>query len=226
MRTGQAQREPVMPPRVEERARHRAGMIDRMFHFRIRDFLSILFYRLLAPFFGAMGKGVRIIRPLRIFGARYCEFADQSVLQYGAYIAVLKEFDYAPLLKVGARTMIGNHAHIVVTKRVELGAGVLTADRLFVSDNRHTFEDAETPVRDQGLTQLAEVHIGDGTWIGENVCILGASIGSQCVIAANSVVTRDIPDRCIVAGAPARIVKRYCERREGWYRTDADGEFA
>lgn len=197
-----------------------------MLHFRIRDYLSILFYRLLAPFFGQMGKRVRIVRPLRIYGARYCEFADDSVLQYGAYLAVLKEFDHAPLLKVGVRTMIGNHAHIVVTRRVEFGAGVLTADRLFVSDNRHTFEDPSTPIRDQGLTQLAEVRIGDGTWIGENVCISGASIGSQCVIAANSVVTSDIPDRCIAAGAPARIVKRYCERREGWYRTGPDGEFA
>lgn len=196
-----------------------------MLHFRIRDFLSILFYRLLAPFFGRMGKGVRIIRPLRIFGARYCDFGDDSVLQFGAYVAALRQFDHTPVLKIGTRTMIGNHAHIVVTKRVEFGDGVLTADRLFVADNRHTFDDPRTPIRDQGMTQLADVYIGDGSWIGENVCVSGASIGRNCVIAANSVVTRDIPDRCIAAGAPARIVKRYCERREGWYRTNGEGEF-
>jgi len=196
-----------------------------MLHFRIRDFLSILFYRLIGGFFGSMGNGVRIVRPLRIFGARYCQFGDEAVLQYGAYLAVLKEHETDPVFKVGARTMIGNHAHIVATRRVEFGEGVLTADRLFVADNRHTFEDPRMPVRDQGLTQLADVHIGDGSWIGENVCISGASIGRQCVIAANSVVTRDIPDLCIAAGAPARIVKRYCPRREGWFRTDANGDF-
>ncbi|MEM7689143.1 MAG: acyltransferase [Pseudomonadota bacterium] len=197
-----------------------------MLHFRVRDYLSILFYRLIGGLFGSMGKGVRIVRPLRIFGARYCHFDDEAVLQYGAYIAALKEHDETPVLKVGARTMIGNHAHIVATRRVEFGRGVLTADRLFIADNRHTFEDPTTPIRDQGLTQLAEVTIGDGSWIGENVCISGASVGSQCVIAANSVVTRDIPDACIAAGAPARIVKRYCERREGWYRTDGEGKFS
>ncbi len=197
-----------------------------MLHFRIRDYLSILFYRMLSPFFGRMGSGVRIVRPMRIFGARYCEFGDASVLQYGAYLAVLKEHGAPPVFKVGARTMIGNHAHIVVTNRVEFGTGVLTADRLFVSDNRHTFEDPDVPVRDQGLTQLAPVHIGDGSWIGENVCISGASIGRQCVIAANSVVTRDIPDLCVAAGAPARIVKRYCEMRKGWFRTQANGDFS
>ncbi|MDJ0978411.1 MAG: acyltransferase [Erythrobacter sp.] len=197
-----------------------------MLHFRIRDAFSILLYRLLSGFFGSMGKGVRIVRPLRIYGARYCHFDDEAVLQYGAYLAVLKEHEEPPVFKVGARTMIGNHAHIVATRRVEFGSNVLTADRLFVADNRHTFEDRHTPVRDQGLTQLAEVHIGDGSWIGENVCISGASVGAHCVIAANSVVTRDIPDGCVAAGAPARIVKRYCESREGWYRTDAQGNFS
>lgn len=197
-----------------------------MLHFRIRDFLSILFYRLIGFCFGSMGSGVRIVRPLRIYGAKYCHFGDEAVLQYGAYIAALKEHDEAPVLKVGARTMIGNHAHIVATRRVEFGESVLTADRLFVADNRHTFEDPATPIRDQGLTQLVEVHIGDGSWIGENVCISGASIGKQCVIAANSVVTSDIPDHCVAAGAPARIVKRYCESRKGWYRTNPQGEFS
>lgn len=196
-----------------------------MLHFRIRDFLSILFYRLIGGFFGSMGRGVRIIRPLRIFGAKHCHFGDEAVLQYGAYIAALQEHAAPPIFKVGARTMIGNHAHIVATRSVEFGEGVLTADRLFVADNRHTFEDPTIPIRDQGLTQLAEVHIGDGSWIGENVCISGASVGKHCVIAANSVVTSDIPNHCVAAGAPARIVKRYCETRKGWYRTTPEGEF-
>jgi acetyltransferase-like isoleucine patch superfamily enzyme len=196
-----------------------------MLHFRIRDYLSILFYRMLGPFFGSMGRRVRIVRPLRIFGARYCHFGDDSVLQYGAYVAALNTFAQPPLLRIGARTMIGNHAHIVVTRRVEFGESVLTADRLFVSDNAHGYDDPNVPVRDQGLVQLAEVRIGDGSWIGENVCISGASIGRNCVIAANSVVTRDIPDHCVAGGAPARIIKRYCDTRQGWYRTDPQGEF-
>ena len=196
-----------------------------MLHFRLRDWLSILFYRLIGGAFGSMGKGVRIVRPLRIFGARYCHFDDEAVLQFGAYIAALKEHDAPPVLKVGARTMIGNHAHIVATRRVEFGRGVLTADRLFVADNRHAYEDPSTPIRDQGLAQLGDVVIGDGSWIGENVCISGVSVGAQCVIASNSVVTRDIPDACVAAGAPARIVKRFCDKRGGWFRTDALGSF-
>ncbi|MEM6586446.1 MAG: acyltransferase, partial [Pseudomonadota bacterium] len=180
---------------------------------------------LIGGLFGTMGKGVRIVRPLRIYVAKHCHFEDETVLQWGAYIAALHEHDQPPVLKIGARTMIGNHAHIVATRRVEFGRSVLTADRLFVADNRHTYEDPRRPVRDQGLTQLADVTIGDGSWIGENVCITGASVGAHCVIAANSVVTRDIPDACVAAGAPARVVKRFCEERQSWLRTDAHGGF-
>ena len=196
-----------------------------MLHSRIIDYLSILFYRLISPMFGTMGRRVRVVRPLRIFGARYCHLGDESVVQYGAYIAALNEFGQAPELRIGRRTLIGNHVHIVVTKSIEFGESVLVADRVFVSDNRHTFEDPRVPVRDQGLTQLAPVRIGDGSWIGENVAISGASIGRHCVIGANSVVTRDIPDCCIAVGAPARIIKRYCETRQGWYPTNPDGTF-
>lgn len=50
--------------------------------------------------------------------------------------------------------------------------------------------------------------IGEGSWIGENVCVCGANIGKHCVIGANSVVTKDIPDYSVAVGCPARIIKK------------------
>jgi acetyltransferase-like isoleucine patch superfamily enzyme len=81
------------------------------------------------------------------------------------------------------------------------------------------------PVKDQGIIQLAEVSIGDGTWIGENACVIGAKIGKNCVIGANSIVKTDIPDYCVVAGAPAKIIKRYDLRKKTWERTNRSGGF-
>ena len=196
-----------------------------MIHFRIRDFLSVLFYRLLAPFFGGFGKRVRLVSPLRIYGARYCRLEDEVAIQTGAYIAVLPPPGGRALLEIRRGAKIGNFAHIVVQRRVTIGQFVLTADRLFISDNIHEYENANVPIMDQGLRQLTEVSIGDGSWIGENVCIIGCSIGRNCVVAANSVVTRDVPDQCVVAGSPARIVKRFCPDRALWARTDVAGEF-
>lgn len=194
-------------------------------YFRLRDYLSVVVYRMLQSSFAAFGRGARVIWPLRIVGARYCAFEDEAVLQYGAYVAVLPVHSATPSLRIGARTQIGNHAHIVATHRIEIGKSVLIADRFFVADNAHEFADPSVPVRDQGLRRLAPVSIGDGSWIGENVCVIGASIGRQCVVGANSVVTRDLPDLCVAAGSPAIVIKRYCTDSREWRRTDPMGGF-
>jgi len=194
-------------------------------YFRLRDYVSVIIYRLCGFAVAGLGRGARIIWPLRIVGARYCHFEDDAVLQYGAYVAVLPEHSDAPVLRVGARTQIGNHSHIIATHRIEIGASVLIADRFFVADNGHEFADPTVPIRDQGLRRLPPVRIGDGSWIGENVCVIGASIGRQCVVGSNSVVTRDLPDQCVAAGSPAIVLRRFCAETQQWRRTSPDGEF-
>ena len=53
------------------------------------------------------------------------------------------------------------------------------------------------------------VTIGNDVWIGGNCTILpGVTIGNNVVVAAGAVVTKDVPDNCVVAGVPARIIKR------------------
>ena len=70
----------------------------------------------------------------------------------------------------------------------------------------------------QGVTQKRDVVIGNGSWIGEHVCIIGASIGRHCVIGANSVVTRDIPDYSVAVGSPAVIIKKYDFNLNKWIK--------
>ena len=61
--------------------------------------------------------------------------------------------------------------------------------------------------------------------LGENVCVIGASIGKTCVIGVNSVVTRDIPDYFVAVGSPARLIKRYDFDRQEWRNTDNNGKY-
>ena len=68
--------------------------------------------------------------------------------------------------------------------------------------------------------QKHDVEIGEGSWLGENVCVLGAIIGRHCVIGANSVVTKDIPDYSIAVGAPAKVIKRYDFTTNSWQKID------
>jgi serine acetyltransferase len=197
-----------------------------MSYFRLRDYLSVLLYRaLVRPFFGHFGRGVRVVFPLRIVGARHVQLEDGVTLQYGAYLAVLPSGGVPPVLRFGRGTRVGNFSHIICTQRIDIGEQVLIADRVYISDNLHDYRDIGRAVMEQPLRQTAPVSIGSGSWIGENVCIVGCRIGAHCTIGANSVVTRDIPDHCVAVGSPAVPVRRYCHATARWRRTSPDGTF-
>ena len=169
---------------------------------------------------------MRIVSPLRLVGAKFMVFSDDVTLASGAYVAALTDLVLQPRLEIGRGTKIGDHSHIICAHSVTFGERVLAANRVFVTDNGHRYADVDVAIMDQRLEALAAVHIGDHSWIGENVCILGASIGRHCVIASNSVVNRDVPDYCVAAGAPAKIVRRYSPEHGQWLPTDGQGKFA
>jgi acetyltransferase-like isoleucine patch superfamily enzyme len=83
------------------------------------------------------------------------------------------------------------------------------AEKVYISDNIHAYKDVTKPIMHQPIVHKGNVYIGDNSWIGESVSIIGANIGKHCVIGANSVVTHDIPDYCVAVGSPAKVIKRY-----------------
>lgn len=128
-------------------------------------------------------------------------------------------------LTIGDGTYIGRFSHIYSTSKIEIGKKVLMADKVYLSDNLHSYQNIDLPVIDQPIRQTNPVMIGDGAWIGENVCVIGASVGKNSVIGANSVVTKDIPAYCIAVGSPAIIIKRYNADTKQWCKTDKEGQF-
>lgn len=92
------------------------------------------------------------------------------------------------------------------------------------------YRDIEKPIKSQGNLikpsirfNRGGVSIGDDTWIGTNVVIVGTvEIGKHCVIGANSVVTHDIPDYCVAAGSPCKVLKRYNIVTREWERNSMD----
>jgi acetyltransferase-like isoleucine patch superfamily enzyme len=126
------------------------------------------------------------------------------VIQRGATLATRP----GARLAIGAESRIGPDVVISVAEQVTLGRSVLTAARCYISDHNHESSDPEKPVLQQGMTRPRPVTIGDGSWLGINVCILpGVSLGRNCVVAANSVVTTSFPDYSVVGGAPARLLR-------------------
>ena len=120
-----------------------------------------------------------------------------------------------PVLRIGDRCVIGRGSHIVAHQSVVMGADVFTGPYVYITDQNHGYADPEMPIGRQVPTNTA-VSIGAGSWLGAGVIVLpGACIGRNVVVAAGSVVRGQIPDRCVVAGVPAKIVREYVAGN-GW----------
>ena len=148
-------------------------------------------------------KGVLIERGMRFHGNGRFEALSGVVIQYNASISVSD----GALLHIGRGSRIGSDAVISCAEDIWIGDNVLIAARCYISDHGHAFRDPSRPVMHQGKTVPKPVHIGDGSWLGINVCILpGVTLGAHCIVGANSVVNQSFGPGTIVAGAPARAV--------------------
>ncbi|MCC8088254.1 MAG: acyltransferase [Rikenellaceae bacterium] len=164
-----------------------------------------------------MGRSSVIISPLHLDGKENISIGDNVLVQYKTWLAArpLTGSDKCEL-KIGNGTVIGHFNHIYATQSIVIEENVLTADKVYISDNIHGYGDITVPILRQPVEQRGSVVIGSGSWLGENVCVIGASIGKNCVIGANSVVTRDIPDYCVAVGAPAKIIKKFNRNTGKW----------
>lgn len=159
--------------------------------------------------FSFLGKDVRIYSPLKIQGNKSIVIGNKARLGEGIWLASISHDSRSSSLVIGDNVLIGHYNHIYCTLNIVIENDVLIADKVYISDNSHSFEDINVPIWQQQIKQLKGVVIGEGSWIGENVCIIGASVGKHCVIGANAVVTKDIPDYSVAVGAPAQVIKSY-----------------
>jgi len=126
-------------------------------------------------------------------------------------------------LVIGDRCVIGMRSGIVAHESIEIGDDVWFGQEIYVTDANHGYRDPNTPPGVQ-LGNHDPVVIGAGTWIGHGSVILpGSRIGRNVVIAAGSVVRGEVPDRAVIGGVPARIIRRH-EPGVGWVRPDGAGD--
>lgn len=163
-----------------------------------------------------LALNARLFSPLRVEGRKYISIAKDVTVQKYTWLFAAPLDGHEPSLTIGEGSAIGESNHIAAVRRVTIGRRVLTAKGVYISDNLHGYEDVRLPILDQPVRFKGPVTIGDGAWIGENACVLGASIGKNAVIGANAVVTRDVPDFSVAVGVPARVVKRYNPGSQRW----------
>ncbi|MEK7188675.1 MAG: acyltransferase [Patescibacteria group bacterium] len=112
-------------------------------------------------------------------------------------------------VSIGDNVAIGMGSYICATGgRIEIGDEVRIADSVRFYSFNHKYDRKEKPISGQGYTREG-IKVKYNTWIGSGAVILdGVTIGENSVIAAGAVVTKNVPSRCLVAGIPAKIIKR------------------
>lgn len=179
--------------------------------------LSVIFNQWIKKFIGFVGEGSIIGRGCELQGGGQCNIhignntciAKQCILGCWINYAGVK---YSPKIVIGDNCSIGEYNHITSINHITIGNGVLTGRYVYISDNNHGdcyYETLLIRPSDRKLVSKGPVHIGNNVWIGDKVSILsGVKIGDGAVIAANAVVTRDVPAYSVVGGIPARILKQ------------------
>lgn len=109
-------------------------------------------------------------------------------------------------VRIGEGTIVSNNVTIVAQQQVDIGAKCLIGDHIFITDS--DFHDISPETRHTGGGKTAPTIIADSVWIGSRSIILkGVSIGENSVIAAGSVVTKNVPPNSIFGGNPAKHIR-------------------
>jgi acetyltransferase-like isoleucine patch superfamily enzyme len=157
-------------------------------------------------------RPARIIRqPCRIRGYKFMQIGQGFTTGQYCRIEAGRTTSEQKSLIIGRSVQINDRCHIAALSSIEIGDNVLIASNVFITDHDH----GDTSPQSLGVApaqrplRYSPVKIEKNVWIGQNAVILkGVTIGESSIIAAGSVVTRDIPAYCVAAGIPATILKQ------------------
>jgi len=130
--------------------------------------------------------------------------------------------DFSTINNAVGNVILGNNVLVglnnVIIGPVTMGNNILLAQNVVMSGLNHEYQDIEVSISDQGVT-TKQISIEDNSWIAANCVITaGVTIGKHSIVAAGSVVTKDVPPYSIVGGNPAKLLKKYDFESKAWVR--------
>jgi acetyltransferase-like isoleucine patch superfamily enzyme len=161
--------------------------------------------------FGRFGRNSAIcFPPNALFNEQYIHIGEGTLfgpqITLSAGMVPGQEMVTDPVISVGDRCLIGKGSGIVGHLEIRIGDDVWTGHHVYITDQNHGYADLDLPISKQVMPERP-VSIGNGSWLGHGTVVLpGVSIGRHVVVGANSVVTSDLPDNCVAAGVPARVI--------------------
>ena len=163
--------------------------------------------------FGRFGDGsVICFPPNALFNEQYISIGEGTMfgpeITLSAGMVPGQQMVSDTVITVGDRCLFGKGSGIVGHLEIVIGDDVWTGHHVYITDQNHGYADLDLPISRQVMPERP-VSIGSGSWLGHGTVVLpGAKIGRHVVVGANSVVTGELPDNCVAAGTPARVIKK------------------
>lgn len=189
--------------------------------FKIFWILRGLMYK---PFFGKFGLPSYIGKPVFIGKFKQMFIGQRVRIFPGARIEVV---DKESSIIFEDNISVGQNLHIISGggQKLIIGTNTTISANVFITNVDHEYKEIDVHVLKQNIL-MKNTRIGENCFIGYGVVIqAGTILGKQCIVGANAVVRGNFPDYSVIAGVPAKIIKRYDGKSETWKRTSDEGKF-
>ena len=167
--------------------------------------------------FKSFGKDSMLAPGLTLLHPENITIGSNSSIMGNCVIETIPVKNVKPVLAIGNDVSIGEYSHITCANKIVIGNGLLTGRFVLITDNSHgrnLFSEMDVRPLGREVYSKGPVIIEENVWIGDKVTILpGVTVGQGAVIAANSVVSKDVPAFSVVGGIPAKVINNISNDR-------------
>lgn len=183
--------------------------------------LSFFQYLKYSPRFGHFGRGTILYKPDRIIGKKDIFIGENVRILHHARMEVFSEWHgqkLAPQVQIGKEVNIGQNFHLACAGKLVIGNRVIISGNVLITDLEHGYQETDEGIYQQDLL-VKETRIGEDCFIGYGAAIqAGSVLGKHCIVGTNAVVRGVFDDYSVIAGVPAKMVKRYDSELGQWVR--------
>lgn len=164
--------------------------------------------------FKKIGFPSKLGKPLKLIKTRGVSCGKKVRIMSGYRIECYE----SGTIEIGEDVSIGQNLHMISGGKLVIGNHVTFSGNVFISNLNHSYDKIDISALQQEMI-IKDVTVGDYCFIGYGTCILpGTELGKNVIVGANSVVSGKFPDYVVIAGVPARIIKKYNFAEQKWER--------
>nr|WP_233356377.1 acyltransferase [Brenneria sp. L3-3C-1] len=195
----------------------------QFFYLLSRKYYTYLFYR---PRMKSCGSHLIVFKPI-FWTPEYVSSGSNVLIWHHARIEGISQYGdkvFSPEITFGDRVSIQQRCHIIAAGNLNIGDDVTISIDVMINDTEHEYRDIDVNVLEQPLIHNP-ISIGSRCFLGAGARILaGTTLGDHCIVGANSVVKGHFPSGCVIAGIPARIIKKYDPVTQSWLSVEKNKE--